>query len=311
MKEAKMLKPQTEYINICKVAGTIAAYDGVVNSGKWQIMTIPRKNVSTLLEIWSDDNLTLSNIDITPYDLVVMDAVYTLYVNGATDFTPEMVMRVMSGNMHQDATSRRTEDIIKSIDKLAKIRISIDCTDEFVIRKKINKGQTVQLDSYLLPIDIITIKSANHRSIKKGYTLLNKPVLYEYAEQVNQIINIPINLLALTTGILTETADVTLIKRYLIKRIELMKNSRNRVKSSKIIYEWYDEKTQLTKGMLRDIGYNKDQYSKWRDKKSKLHRIVITILELFVDNGYISGYNVLRDVDGGKTSAIRGIEIVL
>ena len=61
------------------------------------------------VNLFADENLALSNPNITQYDMAVMDAVYTLLVNGAVAFTPEMVVRIMSGNFEQDVNHRKAE----------------------------------------------------------------------------------------------------------------------------------------------------------------------------------------------------------
>lgn len=65
------------------------------------------------VNLFADENLALSNPNITQYDMAVMDAVYTLLVNGAVAFTPEMVVRIMSGNFEQDVKPQKSGAVTK------------------------------------------------------------------------------------------------------------------------------------------------------------------------------------------------------
>ena len=125
------------------------------------------------------------------------------------------------------------------------VRITIDCTEELIARKVLKKGQKAHLKSYLMPLRELEVKLGNQK-IAKGYQLIEEPVLYTYAEKVGQIINVPRSLLE-TKGELSDTDEVIIIKRQLIKRIEAMKNSKNHIVSRKISYEWYDKNTNTFK----------------------------------------------------------------
>ena len=81
-----------------------------------------------------------------------MDAIYTLYVSGSEVFTPEMIVRTMSGNLTQDVTPQKAGAITKSLNKLTMVRITIDCTQELIARKVLKKGQKAHLKSYLMPL---------------------------------------------------------------------------------------------------------------------------------------------------------------
>ena len=134
----KMPKPKKEYLNNSKVANYISTENNLF-SNTLQLTTLPRKNIFVTVNLFADENLALSNPNITQYDMAVMDAVYTLLVNGAVAFTPEMVVRIMSGNFEQDVKPQKSGAVTKSLHKLSLIRISIDCTTNFVQEKKLKR----------------------------------------------------------------------------------------------------------------------------------------------------------------------------
>jgi hypothetical protein len=309
----QMPKPKIEYLNNSKVANYIVTQTDLFSS-TMQLTTIPKKNIFVTVDLTADQNLILSNPNITQYDLAVMDAVYTLLVNGAAAFTPEMVVRIMSGNFDQDVTPQKSGAVTKSLHKLSLIRITIDCTTELRARKKIDKDQTAKLTSYLMPLREMDIQSANHQVIMKGYQLIEKPVLYIYAEEVRQIIDIPTKLLEITdpsgSGHLSDTDDVIIIKRALIRRIELMKCNKNHMDNTTIRYEWYDPTVGTKKGFFAMLGFDASQYknpAQWKKKRSSLNRIITTILNDFKREKYITDYEVVKE---GKQK-VTGVRIIL
>lgn len=303
----KMPKPKKEYLNNSKVANYISTENNLF-SNTLQLTTLPRKNIFVTVNLFADENLALSNPNITQYDMAVMDAVYTLLVNGAVAFTPEMVVRIMSGNFEQDVKPQKSGAVTKSLHKLSLIRISIDCTNELRARKKIEKDQTAKLTSYLMPLREIDIRSANHQTIMKGFQLLEKPVLYTYAELVKQIIDVPTELLEINE--ISDTDSVIVIKRALIRRIEQMRNRKNHMDNDIIRYERYDPTTGTKKGFFVMLGFDESEYknaNQWKKKKSSLNKIITTILAEFTKEKYIAGYEVVKE---GKQKVI-GVKIIL
>lgn len=308
--QTTMPRPKTEYLNNCKVANYISTQSNSF-SKTLQMTTIPKKNIFVTVDLTADENLALSNPNITPYDMAIMDAVYTLMVNGVTAFTPEMVVRIMSGYFDQNVTQQKSETVATSLRKLSMIRITIDCTNELRARKKICADDTARLTSYLMPIREIDIQSANHQTIMHGYQLIEKPVLYAYAELIKQIINIPTKLLEISNssgnGHLSDTDDVIVMKRALIRRIEVMKNQKNHMDNHTIRYERYDLATDTETGFFARLGFNKSSYSQWKKKRNTLHKIITTILSEFIKEKYIAGYDVVKE---GKQKIV-GVKIIL
>ena len=221
-------KVKKEYMNNSKVANFISSNTELLDK-TIQLKTIPKKNVFVTVDLTADEKVSLTNQDITPYDMAVMDSVYTLLANEVTSFSPEMVVRIMSGNFEQKITQHKLDEVNNSMRKLSMIRISIDCTDELVTRKKIKKGSRVALTSYLMPVREIKVDSGNNQATMNGYQLIEKPVLYIYAESVKQIVSVPTSLLEVNGY---DTDDMMIIKRALIKRIEMIKNDKNNISSN-------------------------------------------------------------------------------
>lgn len=220
-----------EYMNICKVAKVISTNLGLFEDKiEFQVVTIPRKNICTNVNLKADKNIILSNPNITQYDLAVMDASYTLYVCGKMAFTPEMIVRTMSGNMKQTVSPQMIGAVTKSINKLKFIRIKIEYTDEMIARRKLKKGERASIESNLMPLRELDVRLRNQK-IVHGYQFSECPVLYKYAADINQIISVPTRLFE-TNAFLSDTDEVIVIKRYLIRRIEAMRSKKNKITSS-------------------------------------------------------------------------------
>ena len=304
--ELVMPKADSQYMNISLLANYICNPNNLTDEMKMvSLKTLPKKGISTIVNIDHIRDKVELSYEITPYDLAVMDAVYTLYINDIIIFTPEMVARYMSGNLQQDVTKKK-ETVISSLEKLSVIRIYIDCTEEFIARKKIDKGSSVALKSNLLLLEGVRYKVANHKEVD-AYRLLDEPILYYYANIVGQITKIPMDILD-TSRTLCDTDEVIVIKRYLIRRIQTMKNTKNNIKSNKIIYERYDYHQNKEAGMFPALGINQRDYKSqksWQNKKNKIHHSVCRILDDFSQKGYIKGYKV------EKNRAIEGVSIQL
>lgn len=295
---AAMPRPERGYLNNTKLSNCLP-FCGPLSTGRsFQVASLPQRGICITASFVLSEQLLNSRPEITPFDLAVMDCVYTLFLYGVSGFTPEMVARILSGKMDKDVTREHAQSICRSLDKLSLIQIRIDCSTEFQQRKIISKEQKAQYTTYLLPLERIQVISANHRTVMTGYHLIQKPALFEYAEKVRQIISFPMELLQ--AGTLSDTPEALLLKRALLRRIECMKSEKNHYNSRDIRYERYDNSSKRMKGLFSDIGIRKEDFSTgsgswWRKKRSTLHQKVTAILDAFVTAGYIAGYTVLRD----------------
>ena len=301
------LHPDKTYINVCKVANFMSSNkDFYDKNTQLRLKTIPRKNICVNVDLNIDTYLNMASLTLTPYDMAVIDAVHTLYFSGLDTFSTGMILRTMSGNMDQDATKQKVESISQSINKMRHIDISIEYTEEAKVRKLIPQNGTAVIKSYLLPVEDIICHAPNGRAIH-AYRILKSSALYDYAVQIHQIICVPSTILDTHDSSLNDTDEVIILKRYLIKRIEGMKNPKNNLDSKEIIYSWYSAKTHSSKGLLYELGITAENYSDsaWLNKKSKLHQTVKKILDCFKSKGYIYSYTEIR----GAKSCIKGVSL--
>lgn len=213
---------------------------------------------------YDDKNILIDDKDkrFTPYDRAVHNAVCSLSEAGNSNFTPDRVYRAMNGLIEGEYVKPQAiEAIIKSIDKARRIMCTVDYSDEMRARGK--DAEKYQVEGYILAAEKITLKTGGREV--EGYKLLKKPLLYEYAQATGQVITVPMELLNTKEAHKT-TQELTILREYLIRRIEIMKNSKDKRKVSQsnciLISAIFDE---------LDLGNpTKEKAKKIRDISGKL-----------------------------------------
>lgn len=240
---------------------------------------------------YDNENISLSTRQpFTPYDRVVHNAICTLYVAGNTMFTSEMVYRAMNGlNASEHVSSTAVEEVTKSIEKSRFIKATIDFTQELKMRKDYSDTQKAVMSDMLISVTWMEVSTGG--VTKNGYKFNSEPILYKYSRSVGQVISVPINLLE-TKSKLNSTDEVIILREYLLRRIEGMKNTRNALNQNKILYSSIYEELGL------ENPTNKKTHSVRTHTKS--------LLEFWLEEKYIKGFSEYKE---GKS--IKGIEIKL
>lgn len=298
MKRIKTHNLNKEYINNCKLVRfmtNLDLNDAYENGIELQLKTYKKRKRDIYITAGIMSSVQIDG-QITPYDLAVMDSIYTLFVDGLKVLPIEKIIRTLSGNMYQDITYSKRRSVIKSIEKMIRLRITIDCTDEMIAREE-EWSSDLMREQYLLPLNTIKAKDSNEIL---AYEIEQEPALYKYAGKIGQIIDVRLDIMELR-GSLSDTDEVVVIKRYLIMRIERMKNKRNKIISRKISYQWWDKNKKEFKGLLADLGYNPAAFSNWRKKKARIHHIISELLTEYVSVGYIKDFTIIKkgnSIDG-------------
>ena len=234
---------------------------------------------------------------ISQFDILVMDAIYTLSVNGKNTFTAEMIASVIAGkDVGQDrSSSTRFKMIEDVIERLSLIRIEIDCLTSpgwESLRAQIPDLEAYYGD-YVLPVSHLRIKSKIKKFDKKIYILKNTPVIYKYASALGRIVSVPAALLSIPGT--REDVLFSILKREVIKTVALMKNTNNNYNSRSIRYEKSDGEVR---SFFERIGLRKEDYAnegQWRKKKSKINAMMSQIMTHLVEEKYIKGYSFNKD----------------
>lgn len=243
-------------------------------------------------------------VEFTYFDFVVCDTLYSLYHNkeerAQKNITVSIgeVLRMMSGDFGQTLTAAKKQVIRASIEKLAKTEICIDFSEEAKCRRLPQSVETF-VDGKIAPLVPVEGKPDKYRFI-------GEMPLYYYAQSNNQIISYPISLLGTH---ITDTNETIMIKHYLIKRLELIRNPANSYLSTLISYfHRVNNPYEAGKwgGLLGEIGITVENYSSpsaWNKKVRSVNQNVIYVLDSFKEKGYIFGYSI-KEENGVPTTIV-------
>ena len=239
------------------------------------------------------------NLSISPFDLAMMDAIYTLMVAGTDVFTPAQIYQVMSGDPNQRVSAAMQDKISTHMDVLSGLSIQIDAGKQFSEYKRLKEKSAV-FSGPFLPAEKVDGRHIN-RTACTAYRITEIPPIYQYAAALRQIVSIPAEWFN-TKDYFNDTEDAVVIKRYVLKRIKLIL-SNNQLCSRRIALEHdrcnfnYD----AAGGLFSELGYRPDDSARWRKKtKPAVLRIVTGTLDHLVDLEVIDAYQPYR---AGKTAS--------
>lgn len=267
--------------------------NGELKEGLTDLLVIdrPRKEVVTPISLnYDDENIQIVNKDkrFTPYDRTVHNSICSIFEAGNGTFTPDQVYRCMNGlNNTEKVSPQAIGAVTKSIDKTRRMYTKIEVEKE----AKEYGLDKIKMEDHILSARKITLEAGGHEVVgyKFNYSNNSKPIIYEYAQMTRQVLTIPRELLN-TKDVIRSTTEVTIIREYLIRRIEVMKRKGNKHQSNKIRFT----------SINQEIGQDdpaKEKAKKIRDNSSKL-------LDSFKDNDYIKEYKFYKE---GRS--FKGIEI--
>ena len=228
----------------------------------------------------------------TKYDCRVFNGCCSLFEAENRVFTAEMVYRAMNGLPNAEkVTAQQAAAVTKSLNKQRNINIEIEIVD-------IDWGTTTTVASQCLEVQKATIKG------DPEYRMLSKPILYAFSKWLNQITSIPSKVLTVKDEAgerIRNTDDFTVIREYLLMRIEEMNNAMKHEggeKSTVMIdintfYSETDTNTAATKAT------------------TKAREQARLCLEYWKSINYISGYEFVKENPKSKNSPVTKLAISL
>lgn len=287
----KPVTAQKHYMQISKISDLITK--DLINQGETDLIvakkTKQRDEVIITVDLtYQSDDLSISN-KFTGYDGSVHNALCSVWQAGNKVITAAQVYRNMNGlSTKKQVPAETIKKITNSINKSRFIEAKIDCTEQVKICQGLEKINKAKISENILNARVITIESGGHEI--EAFEIIKAPILYEYNQATGQIISIDTKLLNIPTIDNTEESQV--LKMYLIKRIETMKNpKRNRLGINKIKYET----------MLEEIGFTFTDAEQLKQKKKRLRLKVKKILEHCKEKNLIIGfseYKIGRNFEG-------------
>lgn len=258
----------------------------IVSGKQKKEVTITAKVVSQL----DVEGIKLTR-QLSEQDRCVFDAVCTLFVDGQRTFTAKQVYKTYTGLDRMNPSA--IENVEQSLQKMRATLIDIDWTKHALMNKldeeTAPKQVTVTVGGYLLPLEVIQVDDGDIHQIM--YRFIKEPVYLTYSRLVGQLITIPAEMLKLET--VNMTPERIAIQHYMMRRIEIMKNKRNKFNNHTMLFETIFEKC----GVIEITN---------RQTKARYVDAVEKILSEWVERKYIKGYQVTT-----KGKAKTGVEISL
>ena len=170
--------------------------------------------------------------DLNYFDLLVHDAVWTLYRAGVTVFSVSTVLKVMSGNPSLNPSRKQQEKVRDSISRLLSTSVKISFPQEY---KKYQKGDEnsvheTRYEGQLVAGEIISDK-INNRFSNAVVRLLREPILGYLASMKGQFT--PVSNIFISVPIRLDE-DTYKLRDYLLRRI-LRKERRKEKKYDRTI----------------------------------------------------------------------------
>lgn len=265
-------------------------------------------------------------------DFLILDTAYLFCLSPLSEkygerFTVRKFYKVMTGgecsgrNVSQLAVSpQRLEKLEKRIDRLSKIKISIDFRSENQRAAESERHESGFIEAPLLPL-----KKTERVS---EYEINGAFPLYEYASVNKQVIVADAAQFFCNDGSRSNTDIYLVTNYYLIHEIKVMiyRNEKEKdFKDDTIVYYHNDANKLCLFDILKPFGMErkKNASSETAEKKinpaatpavlnklRSIHDIVTGILDKYKENGLIKDYKTLRYSDSGKAGP-KGVKIEL
>ena len=247
------------------------------------------------------------------FDLMVADAVYTLFVWGKEKIYPKNILILLSGDTEasmkpashtKDAADKR-KCIEESLEKMMDTKIRIDRS-----RGKIGFCFPDEEASLILEGRFLPLKKEG----KSSYRILETPPLYRYAELTNgQFFTIPREILCVWSHgkKMPNSVENLKLRHFMARRLLLSKPYRARFSGKQMsrIVRFIHEKN-YRRGMFEILSLELDgsKYLKKR-KRHLLTEKVREILDYYQAKNQIAGYKmIIGETDLGRNEII-GIEL--
>lgn len=236
------------------------------------------------LNIQTQDNYRLS-----PFDRDVLDAVATLHT--VNDYiTSEMIYRVMMGKRrYQYVTENQKKYVRDSMSRLATARIRIRITDfderESPIARELRRREiSAHYESYMIAFENVQLKKGD--KIADFYHILQNPVVFNYAKSIGKVSEFPIELLDTR---INKTPRTIVLQSFLLRCIDSMyRGEMPPFIGVDAMYEIIDAKDDI------------------KQHKARHRKSATTILDDWVDKGYIKGFKARLTSKG-----VRGFDVEL
>ena len=239
---------------------------GAINAGSYDMVVRNAKKGHKEITAYTTITLGGTKIEggnLTEYERQVSDAVISIWIEAEERqirpiFTADMVYRAMPGG--GDKASPQQREAIKNIiyNKFRELNIYVDATEEAMQRGLDLKGCKYIFDEKYLQIRRHIFVDKKGDIAIEAFELVSQPVELTYCRLTNQLLSIPSEYLTIREVVngdilpaaLAMTADRQALTGYMLRRILVMKRSREDAKDKKRKYDTKRRKAAQNGDML-------------------------------------------------------------
>ena len=228
-----------------------------------------------------------------PYDEVVANTVYSMWLNGNSIITISSIFKTMNGNTDIEPKKAQRERIKKALAKANDHIITIDykneVENEFIDENELATAADIKelnMSSRLINFEPFSVVLKNGHKVEAIHILKQPPLLtYSLIKKNKQIITIPAGMLNITD--LNITDDIVVLKEYLAKQAKLIVSGKPK-RNPKILIDTIYEECGI------EPKTDKVLAKRFRDT-------ITSIFDDWTKKGYLNGYRVSKkgkSIDG-------------
>jgi len=228
---------------------------------------------------------------------LILNSLYSFYRADNILFTSRSILQHIFGNVPDHFQFELVEIIEQHLDELKYMRISMDLKDKFGNNAHIKihgeKYRPVELEESLLDVSILKMKSAKNSKIVKVYRINRLSPIFKYAEKLKQITSWQTEYMKVPVR---KTMQNALLCNYLLTKISLVKNSKNKYKNNGILFTTIHEDLKLDVDNRNKIKNIRDNIRKMFDYWIKIGLIKSYCFEKKGKSFYKISFTVASDI---------------
>ena len=235
---------------------------------------------------------------------LILNSLYSFYRAENILFTSRNILQHIFGNVADHFQSELVEIIEQHLDELICMRISMDLKDKFGNNAHIKihgeKYRPVELEESLLDVSILKMKSAKNSKVVKVYRINRLSPIFKYAEKLKQITSWQTEYMKVPVR---KTMQNALLCNYLLTKISLVKNSKNKYKNNGILFTTIHEDLKLDVSDRHKVKNIRDNVRKMFDYWIKIGLIKSYRFEKKGTAFYKISFTVASgNIKGGKSN---------
>lgn len=184
-----------------------------------------------------DSGITITDPKLSEYERQVSDAVISLWAEAKRQNMPplvtdDMIYRAMPGGGERPQPAQR-KAITQTMEKLRRLHIYMDATEEMQKRGKIGASETFVIDDYYINFARGQYKAQNSRQKITGYMLkADAPIMLTYSQMTGQLLTVQAKYLEIrkvkggnvSPELIPATAGRQAMAGYMLRRIAVMRH---------------------------------------------------------------------------------------